>query len=242
VCLIAHLFGIGAPGGAARGLRGMAVSPESERLLLQIRRKRDCAMFTSTPSGSSTPLSAGTPMLQAPTSAGWKTGAAPHPGQREAGAASSSLPWQRLDAIWPPLPESSTGGLDFIAQRLVRRCLIEAVGKRLKLRRDLPPESLRLWEMRPRLAQYVRQRRFFKNMLPSTGVEETRRLLSNEVALAVEVLEMAPGKLGAEVWMELLGLQCQRIGQLYAHLRERLGAQAQQEIAWAFQRVPGCQV
>ncbi len=207
-------------------------------------------MFTSTPQ------SAGTPTLQDPTPAGRETGGTSRPnaavqdpapvgllpaanGGRETGAAPRPLPWQRLDAAWPILPESLMNGLDGFAQRLVRRCLTEAVGDRLRLLRSLGLESQRIWEPRPHLAQYVRQRRFLETLLPRWGLAECQRLLYTEIMLTVEVLETPPSRLGIEEWLALLELQCKRIAQIYVQLRARIGAQAQQEVERAFKLLPG---
>jgi hypothetical protein len=210
-------------------------------------------MFTSAPHASSTPLAGRETGATFPAPAGWETGATfpapagretggtPHPGQHPDAAHQPLAPWQRLDATWPILPESLANGLDGSAQRLVRQCLTKAVGARLRMRRSLGPESRRIWETRPHLAQYARQRRFYVNLLPHSGLEESRRLLYTEVALMVEIVETPPVKLGVEEWGALLELQFQRIGQLYAHLRERVGAQAQQEIERTFKSLPGCQ-
>ncbi|HEY7349827.1 MAG TPA: hypothetical protein VH599_16035 [Ktedonobacterales bacterium] len=141
----------------------------------------------------------------------------------------SLIPWQRLDAAWPALPDSPTG-LDVPAQRMVRRLLTEAVGRRLRMRRSLPPESLFFWQARPHLARYVRKPRFFANLLHCYALVDTRQFLRTEAALALEVLETPPSLLGADEWQKLLALQCQRLGQLYAHLRERIGAVAQDEL------------
>ena len=189
-------------------------------------------MFPSASSAFPTTPTGEPPVVQVPSPApaGWETGGTPH-----------ALPWERLDATWPTLPESLTGGLDGSAQRLVRRCLTAAVGARLRLIRSLGPESRRLWETRPHLAQYVRQRRFFPNLLPRYGLAEFLRLLYTEAALAVEVLETPPSRLGVEEWAALVELQCQRIALFYAHLRERIGAQAQQELAQVFKWLPGYQ-
>jgi hypothetical protein len=193
---------------------------------------------------TSTSSSAGTPTLQAPAPASRETGATPRPSNPlpnpvGEGRGEVSAPWQRLNAAWPTLPESLVGGLDGIAQSLVRHCLTEAAGKRLALHRSLEPESRRIWETRPHLAQYVRQRRFFESLLPHYRLDEFQRLLHTEIGLAVEVLETAPKKLGLETWAALLELQCRRIGQMYAHLRQRMGALAQQELLRAFQGLPG---
>ena len=144
-------------------------------------------------------------------------------------------PWQRLDASWPTLPDAF--GLDAVAQRLVRQRLTLAVGQRLKRRRSLPPDSRRLWETRPHLAQYVRQPRFYANLLSGYALVEMPPLLYDEVRLMVEVLETPPGVLGIEVWQGLLAVQCQRIGQLYAHLCQRVGALAEAWLQGALDRL-----
>jgi len=140
--------------------------------------------------------------------------------------------WQRLDATWQTLPDTTTG-LDAAAQRLLRQGLTEAVGQRLRLLRTLAPESLRLRETRPHLAKYVRERRFYANLLRHYALVEVQRMLRVEAALALEVLETRPSKLGITEWGALLDLQCQRIGQLYAHLRERVGTLALEWLAGA---------
>jgi hypothetical protein len=145
------------------------------------------------------------------------------------------LAWQRLDDAWPTLPDAF--GLDAAAQRLVRQRLTEAVGRHIARQRSLPPESQRLWETRPRLAQYVRQQRFYANLLHCYALADMPELLATEVSLALEVLETPPGKLGAEVWQTLLELQCQRIGQVYADLRQRIGLVAQDFLQRAFERL-----
>lgn len=149
--------------------------------------------------------------------------------------APASVPWQRLDASWPTLPNAC--GLDATAQRLLRQRLTLAVGQRLQRRRSLPPESRRLWETRPHLAQYVRQPRFYANLLSGYALVEMPPLLYDEVRLTVEVLETPPGVLGIEVWQGLLAVQCQRIRQLYAHLCQRVGTLAQEWLGGALDRL-----
>ncbi len=144
-------------------------------------------------------------------------------------------PWQRLDATWPALP--STSGLDATAQRLVRQGLTAAVGRRMRRRRALPPASQRLWETRPHLARYVRQQRFYANLLHCYALAEMPQFLYTEALLAVEVLETPPGRLGVDVWHTLLALQCERLGQLYAHLRQRIGTVAQEFLQGALERL-----
>ncbi len=150
-------------------------------------------------------------------------------------AAPAPSPWQRLDATWPALPNAF--GLDALAQRLLRQGLTAAVGRRMRRRRALPPESAWLWQTRPHLARYVRQARFYANLLHCYALADMPELLYREALLAVEVLETPPGKLGVEVWQELLEAQCQRIGQLYAHLRQRIGLVAQEMLLRALERL-----
>src|SRR5579883_16415 len=181
----------------------------------------------------------------------------PHTGQRDAGAASpapsgretgaaprhslpagslstrgegrgEAAPWQRLDAAWPVIAKSPTR-LDGDAQRLVRPVLTQAAGKRLQRHRELEAARLWIWEPMPHLAEYVRQRRYFVPSLPRFQPPDLSSLLRKEASLALEVLVTPPGVLGVEVWQELLELQCQRIGQIYAALQGWLGKLRAQE-------------
>jgi hypothetical protein len=179
--------------------------------------------------------------LPAPTPASTAAGAAPHQtsptdalsnrvGEGRGEASTALAPWQRLDAAWSPIAKSPTG-LDGDAQRLVRSLLTQAVGQRLRRRRQLDAARLWVWEPIPHLAEYVRQRRYYAPGLARLQPIELYALLRKEASLALEVLATPPGVLGVEVWQELLELQCQRIGQVYGALHHWLPAmRAQQEL------------
>jgi hypothetical protein len=134
----------------------------------------------------------------------------------------SAAPWQRVDAAWPVWPDAATG-LDAEAQRLLRLYLTTAVAQRLRNRHHLEEANLWMWQPLPGLAEYVRQRRFLVACLHRYPSPEMGRLLRKEASLTVEVLATPPSYFGIDLWAALLALQCQRIGQLYAHLRERAG-------------------
>jgi hypothetical protein len=118
---------------------------------------------------------------------------------------------------------NSPTGLDGDIQRLVRRLLTEAAGKRLARRRRLETTFTWIWEPRPDLADHVRQRRFLVPSLSRFPPLDLLSLLRTEASLALEVLTTQPGVVGIEVWPELLTLQCQRIGQIYSALERWLG-------------------
>ncbi len=192
-------------------------------------------MFT--PPASSTPKPTGTPTAQNPTHASRAAGAPLNPASPsrplssriEEGRGEVSLaPWRRLDATWPVIANSPSK-LDGDAQRLVRSLLTQAAGEHLKRRRQLDAASLWIWEPRPHLAEYVRQRRFFASGLYHLFPLDLFRMLRTEASLGLELLETPPSVVGVEVWQELLALQCQRIGQLYAALQHALGRLQAQE-------------
>ena len=196
-------------------------------------------MVTTHPSSTS-PLAGWKLALHVPTPADWKVGGTPRPGTgtvagatsatparstADSGGASPELaPWQRVDAAWPTIANSPSG-LDGDAQKLVRRLLTQAAGQRLARRHDLEADRLWMWQPQPGLADYTRQRRFYAPGLGRFHPLDVWEALRKEAALALEVIATPPGALGgAEVWQELVALQCQRIGQLHAELQRRLGA------------------
>jgi hypothetical protein len=177
-------------------------------------------MFT--PPASSTSKPTGTPTAQSPAHTSASLSNRVGEGQGEA------APWQRLDATWPVIANSPSK-LDGDAQRLVRSLLTQAAGEHLKRRRQLDAASLWIWEPRPHLAEYVRQRRFFASGLYHLFPPDLFRMLRAEASLGLELLTTPPSVVGVEVWQELLALQCQRIGQLYAALQHTLGRLQAQE-------------
>jgi hypothetical protein len=147
---------------------------------------------------------------------------APFASTSSASPQATAAPWQRVDAAWPALPDTATG-LDAEAQRLLRFHLTRAVARRLRNRQHLEAANLWMWQPLPGLAAYVRQRRFLVACLRQYQPLEVGRLLFKEAALTVEGLATPPSDVGMAAWAALLAQQYQRIGQLYAHLRERAG-------------------
>ena len=182
----------------------------------------------STPFTPPAPLTGEPSALQGPTPADLPPAAN---GGQETGGTPHSAPWQRVDAAWPVIPNSPTG-LDGDAQKLVRHLLTRAAGQRLSNRRQLEAERLWMWKPMPHLADYTRQRRFYAPALYRFPPLDLCRMLRDEARLALEVIATPPGALGgAEVWQELVELQCQRIAQLTAALQGWLGStQAQQAL------------